>query len=199
MRVILRKSSLLLALVAASLLALLTTVQTWITFTLTDIAATVSSSGGIGVAGSELSQLTTAMILACVALIAVLAVSGRMARTVFLSLLMLFSVVIMSSVVGVVTQPIAAAQSRLTEISGFTGLATLTNEVQSISLSPWPFVTLALTGLLLLGGAAGLLTHRMWTGGGKRYEVRQRAEETGLKPDRIDAWDELSHGNDPTS
>jgi hypothetical protein len=55
--------------------------------------------------------------------------------------------------------------------------------------------------LILLGGAFALATAHRWRSGGRRYQREPlRARGLGSRPhDAIDAWDDLSHGDDPTA
>jgi hypothetical protein len=54
--------------------------------------------------------------------------------------------------------------------------------------------------LILLGGAFALATAHRWRSGGRRYQRERGHADSGSRPhDAIDAWDDLSHGDDPTA
>ncbi|WP_022877501.1 Trp biosynthesis-associated membrane protein, partial [Microbacterium sp. B19] len=73
--------------------------------------------------------------------------------------------------------------------------------VSSMSLTPWPAVTLLAELLLAAAAIFTLVTARRWQGSaGRKYRTATDAPADASRPhDAIDSWDDLSRGADPTA
>lgn len=193
-----RRGFLLLLLVAASLGSLLAILQPWVSFSLKSAEQAATSNSGLVMSGNELSPLVLALNLAFLAVVAVLTISGKTVRTLLFSGLIALTVAAFVSVVIVIQSPLVAAQARLTSLTGLTGLDSLSDEVESLALTAWPFIALVCIGLVAIVAVLGLSSHASWTASGQRYVRNRVVTRADSKPDRIDDWDDLSHGTDPT-
>ena len=98
--------------------------------------------------------------------------------------------------------PVSTFGPAVSDATGITGDAAVAALVGTVTLTPWPAVTLAASVLLVLAGAFVLVTARRWTRGGRKYEAAPatHAPSDPSRPlDAIDSWDDLSRGDDPTT
>lgn len=189
------KSVTLLAIVAVSALTLLAWTQTWFTI---GLSGTDTATTSIAVAGSVAAPALSALSLAGLALVAALAISGRMLRMLFGVLeLALGAGVVLSSLVAI-GSPVAASASAVTKATGLSGAASVAHLVTSVTPTAWPWVAVALGVLAALLGAVVSSTTRRWPGSTGRYQQVSPAESRKT-PNRVSDWDELSGGSDPTS
>ena len=190
-----RRRTVVLAALAAGALVLATTGQTWVTATGLEGSAVPSATAS----GGRVSPVGTA--LAIVVMAAALALTtARRAGMLLIGLVMAVSgVVIASAAITAALDPAAAAAGAVAEVTGTTAPAA------SYAISAWPWVS-GLGGVLALAlGVLTLVSGRGWAQS-RRYEAPS-AEPVGdavaqdRRPgtvDRMDAWDELSRGEDPT-
>lgn len=190
-----RRRTVVLAALAAGVLVLAATGRTWVTATGLEGSVVPSDTAS----GGRVSPVGTA--LALVVMAAALALTtARRAGTVIVGLVMAVSgAVIASTAVTAALDPAAAAAGAVAEVTGTTAPAA------GYAVSAWPWVS-ALGGLLALAlGVLALVAGRGWARS-RRYEAPS-AEPVGDAVvedrrrgtvDRMDAWDELSRGEDPT-
>ena len=187
----------LLAVVATALvgaLGVISSTQTWLTVTLAD-----GAEHQLPVAGAAAVPVLAPLCLAVLALGGALSIVGVVLRHIFGAL-----TVLIAGALAIVTVPVAftlppsAVASTVTTATGITGADAVAELVESIAPSPWPYVTVLLSALLLVVGVFVLLTARRWRGSGRRYEAEDAASAPARPRDAVDSWDDLSRGTDPT-
>lgn len=189
------KSTALLAGVVASALTLLAWTQDWFTITVsgTDTtSSTVSVSGGV--AAPDLSALS----LAGLALVAALAISGPVLRTVFGVLQLAIGLGAVASSLVAIASPVAASAAAVTKTTGVSGATSVAKLVASVDQSAWPWAAVVLGAITALIGVFVVVTTRRWPGSGTRYQPA-RFEESAESANPVSDWDQLSGGADPTS
>ena len=190
-----RRRTVVLAALVAGVLVLAATGRTWVTATGLEGSVVPSATAS----GGRVSPVGTA--LALVVMAAALALTtARRAGMLLIGLVMAVSgVVIASAAITAALDPAAAAAGAVAEVTGTTAPAA------GYAVSAWPWVS-GLGGVLALAlGVLTLVAGRGWAQS-RRYEAPS-AEPVGdavaqdRRPgtvDRMDAWDELSRGEDPT-
>lgn len=208
-----RRTAVLWALAAGAVI-LGTGAQTWIESAGLSGLATTS----VTTTGNQAAAVVPAMGLVGMAAGIALSMARRIGRWVSAVLLMLAGLVTGFSAVNAALDPASAAQAQVSEASGTTA------EAGSYAVTVWPWLTLAGGVLLLLCGLAVLVLGRGWVTS-RRHESPVAAAGTasattgagagvgaaaggaagtaagaspGAELDEIDAWDELSRGQDPT-
>lgn len=193
----------LLAPIAVAGLALLAWTQAWVTATLDDGRSVMA-------AGDAAAPALPALAIAALAIVAALALAGPVFRVVLGLLQSLIAAAILTSAALAVGDPVGAAAAAVTAVSGVEGAESVRALVTGSSLSAWPAAALGAGILGLLAGAFIAATARRWPARVRRYDsVRTRpadpprtgADEIEAEPvaDRLDAWDALSDGYDPTA
>lgn len=178
--------------------------QTWIQSTgLAGVpGATVTTSG------NQAAAVVPAMALVGMASGIALSMARRLGRVVTSVLLVLAGVVTGWSSVDATLRPADAARAQVSAATGTTA------DAGAYAVTAWPWVTLAAGVLLAACGIAVLVAGRGWRDN-RRYDTRATGTGTtttaatagtgtvagpgtGGPVDEIDAWDELSRGEDPT-
>lgn len=193
-----RKSAVLLVLAVSTLAGLIFTLQTWVVFRFSEVSLNGEGNAGFSVTGAELSQLTVALLLAVLALTAVVGITGKRLRAILLALVVIVGSLTLATITLALSSPIAASQTRLTEQTGLAGVETLSQQLTSVVITPLPYFTLGASVVVTLVAIVGLAVHSRWTSSGRRYEVQRQEKIGSEKPDRIDDWDSLSQGDDPS-
>jgi uncharacterized membrane protein (TIGR02234 family) len=192
--------------IAAGAIILGTGAQTWIEST--QISGLPGDS--VTTTGNQAAAVVPAMALVGMAAGIALSMARRIGRWITALLLLLAGAATAWSSVQAALDPAAAAHPQVSEASGTTA------DAGSYAVTVWPWLTLVGGILLFLCGLAVLLFGRRWTTS-RRYEAApaagtatgttgatgtaSAAESTpadGEDLDEIDAWDELSRGQDPT-
>lgn len=189
-----RRRTVVLGALVAGVLVLAATAQTWVTATGLEGSAAASATAS----GGRVSPVGTA--LALVVMTAALALTtARRVGTVLVGVLMaLCGAVIASTAVTAALDPASAAAGAVAEVTGTTAPAA------GYAVSLWPWIS-ALGGALALAlGVVALVAGRGWTQT-RRYDAPAAEpapdaaqDRRGGTVDRMDAWDELSRGEDPT-
>jgi len=165
--------------------------QTWMTAQLAD--------ADLPVPGAAASPVLQPLALAVLALALVLALSGPVLRYVLGVVATILGVAILASIAGTAFSPsVAAVSSTVTEHTGLAGDEAVSGLVRAIVPTAWPIASVLAAVAIVIGGAAVLATARHWRRAGRRYETPTAAPHDGPL-DAIESWDDLSHGQDPTS
>ncbi|SFR76950.1 trp region conserved hypothetical membrane protein [Agromyces sp. CF514] len=217
----LKSLSLLVALVGAGL-ALLSWSQTWFELRILD-AATEGGGDPIAVGGGVASPALAALGLAGLALVAALAIAGPFIRVVLAVIQVLLGGAIVLASAIALGDPVKAVAPAVTDATGVAGAGPTAALVASVDATAWPWVAVAGGVLVVLAGIAALVTGSRWPGSSRRYSTtrlveadaaahadgdapRQSGEAALPRTDArrrasdraVDAWDELSRGDDPT-
>jgi uncharacterized membrane protein (TIGR02234 family) len=196
-------------------LALLAWSQTW--FELHLVGQSGPSAGAIEVGGGIASPALAALGLAGLALVAAIAIAGPLMRILLAVLQVLLGGSIVLAAALALGDPVGAVAPAVTEATGVAGAAPTAELVASADPTLWPAAAIAGGGLVVLAGIAALVTTRRWPGSSRRYSAVRTADADAEAPpspeaaavprtderrkasDRaVDAWDELSRGDDPT-
>jgi uncharacterized membrane protein (TIGR02234 family) len=178
-------------------LGVISSTQTWIDVTLADGAQQT-----LAVPGSDAVPVLTPLSLAALALGAALSIVGRVLRYVLgVIALVIAGVVGVATAQVLFTLPVSATAATVSEATGISGVDAISDLVSSMSLTPWPAVTLLAELLLATAAVFTLVTARRWQGSASRkYRTSGDAPTEASRPhDAIDSWDDLSRGADPTA
>ena len=187
-----------LASVVGGAIAIISATQTWLEVTLR-----AGANEPLPVPGASAMPVLAPLSLAALALGLALTVVGRALRYVFGVLgVVIGGAVLIAAARIALEHPTDAVATVVTASTGLSGADAVADLVGAVTGTFWP-VAAAVAGLLiLLGGAFALATAHRWRSGGRRYQ-REPATghaDLGSRPhDAIDAWDDLSHGDDPTA
>jgi len=195
------KTLLILAVIAASGLALLAWTQVWAQVRL---AAGGGTQQVLDVAGSVAAPGLTALALAGLALAGALTIAGVVIRTVLGLLEVLLGASVMLSAALALWNPIGASSAAVTAATGIAGPESTRNAVDTATLTAWPFVALAAGLAMVLIGLTVCVSARRWPGATKRYDstrlepVAGSSDDSTRPRDAVDDWDGLTRGDDPT-
>lgn len=191
-----RRRTVVLAALAAGVLVLAATGQTWVTASGLEGTSAQAAAGG-----GRVSPVGTALALVVMAAALALTTARRVGTALVGVLMALAGVVIASTAVSAALDPATAAASAVADVTGTTARA------GSYAVTAWPWVSAAGGALAALLGLATLVAGRRWTAT-RRFEAPAAGEDAAPAPapesdrtgtvDRMDAWDELSRGEDPT-
>jgi len=209
------RSSVVFAGLAFSGLAFVAWTQPWFALALVDGTT-------IEVPGDATAPGLAALSLAALALFASLTIAGPRVRAVLAVLAIGIGVLVASSSIGALGDPLSAAASTVTIVTGVAGDNSINSLIASVVATPWGAVAIAAGSCLVLTGIVILLTGRRWPRAGRKYsasgsgsapagqtpsaaqiasqhEPRQQSphEDVALRSS-IDDWDSLSKGDDPT-
>lgn len=170
-------------------------------------------SQAVNISGQEVAGALSALGLTGFALTAALALAGILLRRILGILLFLLGLGIFFATLSAWTDPITAAAPTLTALSAISDVETLRTFVVSLSATAWPGVS-AFTGLLFLPvGIFIFFTAAQWGTASRKFERSSQissattsqqsvssfpAQTHDVSAQNIDAWDSLSHGEDPT-
>lgn len=207
------KRGALLTIIVGAGLAMLAWSQVWFSF---DLALGAESYRG-EVRGDIAAPAVMALALAALAVLAALALAGVVFRYILGALLTLVGAVLVLQVFVAVGDPAPAIAPEVTAASGLAGEQTIADAVAagSVSVSFWPWLALLAGVLLAVAGVLSIVTARRWPMGGRRFTTTsleqvdgQTQDEDGTRPPtaaaptesdrRVEQWDALSHGDDPT-
>ncbi|WP_130177430.1 Trp biosynthesis-associated membrane protein [Cryobacterium sp. SO1] len=196
------KPILILAVIAASGLALLAWTQVWATVRL---SADGTSQQVLDVTGSIAAPGLTALALAGLALAGALTIAGVVIRIVLGILEMLLGVSVILSAALALADPVGASVAAVTAATGIAGTDSTRAAVQSAAVTFWPFLALVAGILMLVVGLVVCVSARRWPGPTTRYEstrftpVTDAATGQTRPHDAVDDWDGLTRGDDPTA
>ncbi|MFT2816252.1 Trp biosynthesis-associated membrane protein [Leifsonia sp. A12D58] len=221
------KLSLILLILAASVLVLLAWTQTWVHVT---IGAETGVELELQVDGATASPALTALALAGLALAGALTIAGPVIRLILGVLEILIGASVFIASYSVIQSPAAASGPAVTDATGIAGNHSIELTVTAASVTAWPFVAIAGGVVMVIAGLAVIVTSRRWPGSTKRFQAVSLApvdaESAAALADAPDAhsaqaststtqastpmtadaaadavvdWDELSRGEDPTA
>lgn len=204
------KSLSLLTAVVLSAMVLIGWSQTWFVF---DVSFAEGQSRPLDISGQQVASALSALGLTGFALTAALSLAGVVLRRVLGVLLFLLGGGIFFATISPWADPISAAAPALTALSAISDVDTLRTFVVTTAATAWPGVT-AVIGLLYLPlGILIFFTAGKWGTASRKFERTTKNPSTtatekavtrpaGVMEDvssqNIDAWDSLSHGEDPT-
>jgi hypothetical protein len=206
------------ATLTAGALGVVSSTQTWLTVALAD------TSDELLVPGAAAIPVLAPLSLAVLALGLALSIVGRVLRYAFAALSLAIALVLgLLTWRVLVDTPTSAFSSTVTQATGITGEDAVSQLVSRVTTTPWPVVTLVGWVVLLAASALVLTTAHAWRSAGRRYDAAAgttagRAASSGpsaggdaapraaasrpadhAESRRVDDWDELSRGEDPTS
>ncbi|WZH36528.1 MAG: Trp biosynthesis-associated membrane protein [Microbacterium enclense] len=185
------------AMLLAGAIGVIGSTQTWIDVTLNDGAQQT-----LAVPGSDALPVLTPLSLAALALGAALSIAGPVVRYVFGALgLAIAALIGFGSAQIIFAAPVSATAATVTEATGISGVDAVGDLVSSLSLTPWPAITLLAQVVLAAAAVFTLVTARRWgSSAGRKYRTTADAAGDASRPhDAIDSWDDLSRGDDPTA
>lgn len=204
------KSLSLLTAVLLSAMVLIGWSQTWFVL---DVSFAEGQSRPLDISGQQVASALSALGLTGFALTAALSLAGVVLRRVLGVLLFLLGGGIFFATISSWTDPISAAAPALTALSAISDVDTLRTFVVTTVATAWPGVT-AVIGLLYLPlGILIFFTAGKWGTASRKFERTTKntsmtaTEKVVTRPvgvvedvsaQNIDAWDSLSHGEDPT-
>jgi len=208
------------AVLAASGLALLAWTQTWVRV---EVAGTAASSH-LSVTGSTAAPAVTALALAGIALAGALTIAGRVIRMVLGALAALLGLSVVIAALTPVLDPAAASAPAVTAVTGVAGQDAIRADIAQAAITFWPWVAVLGGVLLAVTGIGVLVTGARWPGPTRRYQARfapadgaaarrlaaggaasaenlpvDTVPEPGAGTDAVGDWDQLSRGEDPTA
>lgn len=187
-----RTLALLLPVVAAAV-AFLAWSQEWVSVVLDDGRTVVA-------AGDAAAPAVPPFAIAALALVGALALAGTVFRVVLGLLQALLGIGIAVSGASVLADPLTAALGPLTEATGIDGITGVSALVSSVGVSIWPAVAIAAGAAAVAIGLGIAATASRWPQRTRRYDaVRLSPAGQSERVDRLDAWDALSDGDDPTA
>lgn len=181
----------------AGAIGVISSTQTWIDVTLADGAQQT-----LAVPGADAVPVLTPLSLAALALGAALSIVGPVLRYVLGAIALAIAAAVgVATALVLLTLPVSATAATVTEATGISGADAVADLVASMSLTPWPAVTLLAELLLAAAAVYTLVTARGWPGSaGRKYRAATDAPADASRPhDAIDSWDDLSRGDDPTA
>lgn len=176
-------------------LGLISSTQTWFDVVL------VAGGDALAVPGAQAVPVLAPLCLAVLALGAALTIVGRVLRYILGALTVLAGAALLWLTAPVAVQaPVSAVAPAVTTATGIAGLESVAELVASISATPWPGVTVAGAGVLLLTGILVLVTAHLWRRAGRRFatDAPHAAAASDAPLDAVGSWDDLSRGDDPT-
>lgn len=179
--------------IVVAAVALLAWTQPWVELQLTDGRTVIA-------AGDATAPAVPPFALAGLALVGALTLAGLVFRIILGLLQSLLGVGLIASGMLAVSDPVAASLAPLTAATGVDGLDSVRALVESSSVSAWPWVAIVAGGAAVVVGIAIAATASRWPQRTRRFDsVKFTAEPGDARTDRLDAWDALSDGDDPTA
>jgi uncharacterized membrane protein (TIGR02234 family) len=204
------KSRVLLLVAACAIVIMIAWSQTWSTLSLD---SGVAGGAPVAVSGQTMAPGLSALGLTSLALLAALSLAGPVFRRVLGAIQLALGMIIAITTAGVLADSISAAAPALVTLTGVQDVPALRQLVVGESLSAWPFVAVGAGILTAVSGLLIVVTAGRWPLSGRKYAATQNTSSPSHSPlnsslaqtdvdsshARIDAWDDLSRGGDPTS
>lgn len=178
--------------VAGCGLALMFAGQTWV------VAQRSDGGADIHAAGSQLLGSITPVTLAVLLLsLALTLVPATLRRLLAITALVALAVLV-GMTLAVVIAPTAFLGS--TAIRGITGLSgDPTQYIEAVHVTATPYIAIVAFVVAIAGGAIAAWTSPRWPDRGQVAKAATVRAEKSRHAKRIETWDELSSGDDPTS
>lgn len=180
----------------SSVLAFLAWSQPWVEVTLTDGRELVAY-------GDVAAPAVPPLAIAALALVGALALAGPVFRVVLGLLQALLGAGIIASGVLTITDPVQSAAATITTATGVEGLDSVRALALQSATTGWPSFAIVAGALGVAIGVITALTASRWPQRTRRFDAVRLApsddSESAPTPDRQDAWDALSDGDDPTA
>lgn len=196
---VLNRRNAVLAILVLSVLAFFSATQPWV------LASQIEQLPGetIAVTGQSLTAVVTAMSVVIIAAAITLSIVRTFGRYVISGLVITFSVLMVWSVITVVQNLDQLVHREVAKLTG------MTDTPGHVALTFWPWVGLMASVLIIVVGVLVLISAKHWpVGQSRKYDAAPTSsdsnhettspQDTTSKVDEIDAWDELSSGEDPT-
>lgn len=191
-----------LVILAGGAVVLISSTQTWFDLTLVD-----SPDVAVAVSGTSALPVLAPLALAAMALGLALAIAGRVLAIVLGVIGLAIGVVltVLTAPIALSAPPSALART-VAEHTGITGAA-VPDLVASATPTPWPWLATLAAGFIALATLWAVATAPRWARAGRRYSTEGSAPaaptpaaeaDPAASVDAIDAWDDLSRGDDPT-
>ncbi len=182
--------------IVSSSLAFLAWSQVWVTVVLAD-GRTLAASGDVA------APAIPPLAIAALALVGALALAGLVFRVILGVLQALLGLGIAASGVLTLLDPVGSAIATITAATGVEGIESVRLLVDSSNTTVWPAVAVVAGVFAVVVGIGISATASQWPARTRRYDAVRWAEGDAPNPnpstDRLDTWDALSDGNDPTA
>lgn len=199
------KRWLLLGVALAGGLALYGATQVWVVLRLVPGAAAFST---LEVTGQQLNASLSPIAIAALAAALALTIAGKVFRRVLGALIALLGAGIAAISWSVLGAPERAASGRLAEATGLAGSSQL-DLIASSEQMPFIALTIAAGLTLAVLGVLVLILSGKWRSAGRKYESDGESATAGASApaapkrrdensERIDDWDAMNDGDDPT-
>jgi hypothetical protein len=178
---------------AAAALALLAWSQAWVIVDLNDGRQIVAT-------GDVAAPSIPPFAFAALAMVGALSLVGVFFRVLLGVVQALLGVGIAVTSAFALGDPVRAAASRITEATGVDGIAAVVALVDQVSVTLWPSLGL-IAGIAAAAIGVGIaVTATRWPRRTSRFDkTHDTPVEGSSTPDRLQAWDALSDGTDPTA
>ena len=165
-------------------LVLLTWTRNWVTVRLVDQSELV-------VPGQAAAPVLSTLGIAVLALSAALTIAGPVLRRVLGAVQVLIGLATVFAAIAVLADPIGASTSTITAATAVAGPESVAALVSSAATELWPSLAGIAGVLLVVVGAAVLITAGRWSPATRKYE-----SDRGIDTSSAGAWDALSEGSD---
>lgn len=169
---------------ALGALLLLAWTQGWFAVSLRD-------GTSLPVSGQQAAPALSAFGLAVLALSGALTIAGPVLRVALGVIEAGIGVAVLVTASSALADPIAASAAVITDATAVAGDESIEALVAGVAPTLFPWLAAAVAVLLVLAGAAVVVTARRWPARSRRYD-------SAAAPDR-GAWAALDDGDDPTS
>ncbi len=158
---------------------------------------------GLVAAGDVAAPAIPPLAIAALALVGALALAGVVFRVILGVLQALLGTGIAASGLLATADPVQSAAATITAATGVEGLESVRALVESATTTVWPAVAIVAGLLAVVIGLGIAITASRWPLRPRRFDAVRLAPIDGAgdlpAPDRQDAWDALSDGDDPTA
>jgi len=179
--------------IVTAAIALLAWSQAWVLVMLGDGRSVVT-------AGDVAAPAIPPFALAALALVGALSLAGAFFRVVLGVLQALLGFGIAASGALALADPLQAAAPRITEATGVDGVDAVRALVEQVDVTIWPVVAVVAGVAAVVIGIGIAITASRWPMRTRRYDQSRLEPAAGsASPNRLDAWDALSDGDDPTA
>lgn len=187
-----------LAIFVLTVLGFIVGAQTWVTYSLAPGEAAIKV---LPVSGNSGLAPLMPILVALGAIAITLMIVAKVVRVLLGVLVTLLGAWLTVSsfrlVVATTDDLLGFGRQQLTEVTGVV-LSEQNLAVTEVSLTFWPAILGSIGVLTILVGLFVTLTAYKWATGGRKYETNKKNSSTSQSDNRIDEWDALSGGDDPS-